>query len=188
MELDLRNVIYLFFRLSPIILVGYFVLQSFFNSDVKGLFYLAGLLITTIVTILASRSEIFKLENTDYFCKGITFGNETLSYLPLSQTILIYTFSYILTVIAEYSTWNINMPTFVLLFVLIISDFIWNLKNGCSDIKNILVTWIIAFMIGFTWTRYLLSTGHDIVFFHGVSDANVCKMNTNNFRCRLKKQ
>ena len=73
MELDLRNVIYLFLRLSPIILVGYFVLQSFFNSDVKGLFYLAGLLITTIVTILASRSEIFKLENTDYFCKGITF-------------------------------------------------------------------------------------------------------------------
>ena len=79
------------------------------------------------------------------------------------------------------------MPTFVLLFVLIISDFMWNLKNGCSDIKNILVTWIIAFMIGFTWTSYLLSTGHDIVFFHGVSDANVCKMNTNNFRCRLKK-
>lgn len=186
MELDIRNIIYLFFRLSPIILVGYFVLQSFFNSDIKGLFYLAGLLITVIITVLTSRSEIFKKDNTNYFCKGITFGNETLSYLPLSQTILIYTLAYISTVINEYSTWNINVPSFVLLFILTLGDLIWNLKNGCSNFTNILVTWLIAFSVGFTWTSYLLSTGHDMVFFHGVSDANVCKMNTNNFRCRLK--
>ena len=188
MELDLRNVVYLFFRLSPIILVGYFVLQSFFNSDIKGLFYLAGLVMTLFVTILASRNEYFKKDNTPYFCKGMTFGNEELSYIPLSQTILIYTLSYISAVINEYNTLNINIPTITLILVLIISDLIWNLRNGCSGYLNILASWLIAFTLGFIWTSYLLSTGHDIVFFHGVSDANVCKMNTNNFNCRLKKK
>jgi len=188
MELELRNVIYLFFRLSPIILVGYFILQSFFNSDVKGLFYLAGLIITLIITILASRNEIFKRDNIDmpYFCKGMTFGHELLSYIPLSQTILIYTLSYIISVIVEYDTMNINVPTLTLISILIISDLMWNIKNNCSGYLNIFTSWLIAFTIGFIWTNYLLSTGHDIVFFHGVSDANVCKMNTDKFRCRLK--
>jgi len=187
MELDLRNVVYLFFRLSPIILVGYFVLQSFFNSDIKGLFYLAGLVMTLFVTILASRNEVFKKEQTAYFCKGMTFGNELISYIPLSQTILVYTLAYIIAIIKEYNTLNINIPTIALLIVLIISDLIWNLRNNCSGYLNILASGLIAFTLGYVWTSYLLSTGHDIVFFHGVSDANVCKMNTNNFNCRLKK-
>ena len=51
---------------------------------------------------------------------------------------------------------------------------------------NLLATWIIAVGVGYMWTTYLMNTGYDIVFFQGISDANVCKMNTSNFRCRLK--
>lgn len=142
---------------------------------------------TLFVTILASRNEVFKKEQTAYFCKGMTFGNELISYIPLSQTILVYTLAYIIAIIKEYNTLNINIPTIALLIVLIISDLIWNLRNNCSGYLNILASGLIAFTLGYVWTSYLLSTGHDIVFFHGVSDANVCKMNTNNFNCRLKK-
>ena len=188
MEINLTNVIYLFMRLSPIIIVGYFVLQSIFESSLKGVFYLAGLLITLVVTILASRLEIFKPSDASLNCKGITLGNGQISYLPLSQSTLIYTLSYLMTIVSKYKTWPLNMGSIILLIVLSMADFMWNLKQGCmSIIPNALTTWLIAGTIGVVWTSYLLKTGYDVTFFFGVSDANVCKMNNSNFRCRLKK-
>jgi len=192
MELNLTNVIYLFMRLSPLIIVGYFLLQSLFDSSVKGLFYLAGLTITLVVTILASRFNVFKQDadndSLSSMCKGITLGNGPVSYLPLSQATLIYTLAYLLTIIAKYNTWSINMGTLILFGILIFTDLIWNIKEGCMTIlPSGIATWIIAGVIGSFWTRYLLNTGYDITFFHGVSDANVCKMNNSNFRCRSKK-
>lgn len=190
MELNLTNVIYLFLRLSPLIIVGFFILQSIFNSDVKGLFYLAGLIITLVVTILSSRIEMFKgndeNKSLSYMCKGVTLGNGPISYLPLSQTTLCYTLIYLLMIINKYQTFSINIPTISLFVFLILMDARWSLISGCHTITHIIPTWIIAAVIGGVWTTYILNIGHDITFFAGVSDANVCKMNTNRFRCRLK--
>lgn len=193
MELNLTNVIYLFLRLSPLIIVGFFILQSIFNSEVKGLFYLAGLLITLIMTILSSRIKMFKGSEGDdenkslsYMCKGVTLGNGPISYLPLSQTTLWYTLIYLLTIINKYQTFSINMPTISLFGILILTDMMWSWKSGCHTMTHFIPTMIIAIVIGASWTTFLLNTGYDITFFAGVSDANVCKMNTNRFRCRLK--
>ena len=187
MELNIASIFYLFFRLSPMLVVSYYVFLSIFNSDIKGLFYLGGLFFTLILTVFASRFNMFKIDDLKSQCKSITFGSEMFSYFPLSQSVLVYTLLYIIIVVYKYNTWNINMPTFLLLGSFIIFDFIWNIRNGCSNFINMFATWSIAGIVGFFWTITLISTGYDLVFFHGVSDANVCKMNTNNFRCRLKK-
>jgi len=50
---------YLFSRLSPFIIVSYFVLQSLFNQNLKGIFYVAGVLLTCFISFL------FIGENTD---------------------------------------------------------------------------------------------------------------------------
>ena len=184
MELNLTNVIYLFLRLSPFIIVGYFILQSLFESSTKGLFYLAGLLITTIFTILASRSEMFKGDQ-NLSCRGATLGNGPISYLPLSQMTLAYSFVYVLTIVLKYGTLTMNIGTISTFTILILADWFGN-RSCITVMPNLLVTWIIAVGIGYMWTTYLMNTGYDIVFFQGISDANVCKMNTSNFRCRLK--
>ena len=45
MDFNLINILYMFFRLAPFIIVSYFTLQSIFNQDLKGVIYLIGLLI-----------------------------------------------------------------------------------------------------------------------------------------------
>ena len=185
MELNLTNVVYLFLRLSPFILVGYFILQSLFESSTKGLFYLAGLLITTIITILASRSAMFQNDKYDISCKGATLGNGQLSYLPLSQMTLAYSFVYVLTIVLEYGTTTMNIGTIMTFTTLILADWFGN-RSCITIVPNLFATWVIASLIGYMWTKYLINTGYDIVFFQGISDANVCKMNTSKFRCRLK--
>ena len=185
MEINLTNVVYLFLRLSPFIIVGYFILQSIFESSTKGLFYLVGLLITTVVTILASRNESFKSDTDKLVCKGATLGNGQISYLPLSQSTLVYSFVYVLTIVLDYGSFGMNIGTITSFPILILADWFGN-RNCISLMPNLIVTWLIAAAIGFAWTKMLIGTGYDITFFQGISDANVCKMNTNKFRCRLK--
>ena len=185
MEVNLTNVIYLFMRLSPFIIVGYFILQSFFESSTKGLFYLVGLLMTTVVTILASRNSWLKGNSDDMECRGATLGNGQISYLPLSQTTLVYSFIYVITIIVEYGTANMNIPTIVSFVILIIADLVGN-RKCMVFLPNVLIAWLIAALMAYMWTSYLINTGYDIIFFQGISDANVCKMNTSKFRCRLK--
>jgi hypothetical protein len=187
MEINLTNVVYLFVRLSPFIIVGYFILQSLFESSTKGLFYLAGLLMTSIVTILASRNPMFKSTADNLSCKGATLGNGRISYLPLSQTTLMYSFVYAFTIVYKYGSWNMNFGTISTFLILIIADWFGN-RDCITIMPNLLATWFIAVVMGIIWTNFLINTGYDILFFQGISDANVCKMNTSNFRCRLKKQ
>ena len=52
MELNLINVLYMFFRLSPFIIVSYFTLQSILNQDLKGVIYLVGLIVTSFIVYL----------------------------------------------------------------------------------------------------------------------------------------
>ena len=52
MDLNLLNIIYMFFRLAPFIIVSYFTLHSIFNQDLKGIIYLVGLIVTTVVIVL----------------------------------------------------------------------------------------------------------------------------------------
>jgi hypothetical protein len=189
MELNITSIIYLALRLSPLIIVCFFLLQSLFNGDIKGLFYLAGLLIALTFTILTSRFGIFKTQdegNDKEMCKTMEFSNSPLSNLPLSQTSLVFTFTYILTVIAKYNTWALNVPTISLFTILIMVDAAWNLSQGCHNAFNILVAIIIAGLIGFGWGTTLINTGYDITIFQGASDKNLCKMNPTKFRCRLK--
>jgi uncharacterized membrane protein len=186
MEINASNVLYLFLRLSPFVIVGYFILQSLFESSTKGLFYLVGLFATLCFTILASQHEFFKKSQTNIACKGATIGNGRISYLPLSQSTLMYSFVYILTIIHKYESWKMNIGTMITFPVLILVDWYGN-RDCITVFPNLLFTLGFAGLIAFMWTNILLSTGHDITFFQGISDANVCKMNTSKFSCRIKK-
>ena len=54
MELNLINILYMFFRLAPFIIVSYFTLQSLFNQDLKGVMYLLGLLLASFATVMVA--------------------------------------------------------------------------------------------------------------------------------------
>ena len=43
MDFNIINILYMFFRLAPFIIVSYFTLQSIFNQDLKGVIYLIGI-------------------------------------------------------------------------------------------------------------------------------------------------
>jgi hypothetical protein len=200
-ELDLYNVIYLTFRLFPIILPTYFVLSSLFSQDFKGIIYLAGLLFASFISLLMGNSIENQYQgsiissNPDEKCKLITLnGASPVSKVPLSQAVYAYTFAYICTIIQLHSDknnnlWVQNIATVLFLGILIVSDMIWNYTNQCNTGVGIGVSFLTSGVFGLLWAWMIDRSGAvKLQYFNGLSNRTYCsRPSTQVFKCSNKK-
>jgi hypothetical protein len=195
MDLNIINILYMFFRLAPFIIVSYFTLQSVFNQDLKGLIYLIGLLVTSIVVVLLGNilkkfSPPKGLMPTDYSkirCTQLTLGNsQPISVLPLSQTVFGYTLAYLGYFISINNLQTQNIATFIIFPILIISDIMWSTVNICSSPKYLLISLILSALFGTLWAMIIDSTNSpDLAYMSGISNKDVCSKPTKSlYKCR----
>jgi hypothetical protein len=124
--LNIIDLPYLIFRLGPIIIVSFFVLQSLLMWDIKGILYLSGLLLTCMLALLANGALqlVFPISYTEEKtvgapagatvspispgCHTITMGenNSYLSSVPLSLVVYSFTFFYLLIFIFNLANPN----------------------------------------------------------------------------------
>ena len=177
MEANLYNLFYLFFRLSPFIIACFFSLISLFNSDIKGLIYLVGLVFGISVTWLFGRGLITEdtlknlnitFPNNDIsdepgepietkgipdVCNFLSLGGfQKFSKVPLSLAVLCFTFFYLVYTIAYYHMEVYNIPTLIMFPILILADVWWNVTNNCFPFISCLVSIIVASGIGVLWS------------------------------------
>jgi hypothetical protein len=185
LELNLYNIIYLTFRLLPIILPSYFILSSIFSQDVKGFIYLAGLLIACFLTVLTSKSDLLGLNsliNKDEKCHLISLnGVSPVSKAPLSQAVYAFTLFYILFIIGTYSDrkknnlWIQNLPTILFLSCIVVADIVWNISNNCTSPIGILTSLFVGGGFGLVWAYIIISTGAvQLQYFNGLSNRTYC--------------
>ena len=195
MDLNIINILYMFFRLAPSIIVSYFTLQSLFNQDLKGVIYLIGLLVATIVVvllgnILKSFSPPKGLMPTDYSkirCTQLTLGNsQPISVLPLSQTVFGYTLSYLAYFISINNLQTQNIATFIVFPILIIADMMWSTNNLCSSPKYLLISLILGALMGTIWAMIIDATNApNLAYMSGISNKDVCSKPTKSlYKCR----
>lgn len=194
MELNIINLVYLFFRLAPFIIVSYFTLQSVFNQDLKGLIYLVGLLFASIATVIIGNILPDEVNNDvarDIKCNTLTLGaTGPISKLPLSQTVFGYTLAYLSYFIGTNNLQTQNIPTFVIFPLIIIADMFWNIMNTCSSTIYLITALIIGGLIGALWAMIIDSTKMaNLTYFSGISNTDVCSKPTRNlYRCRSVKK
>ena len=183
MELNIINLLYLFFRLAPFIIVSFFTMSSIINQDIKGVIYIIGLIATCFLKIIIG--NVMPISGGDVagedklvnpVCNLISLGdNVTFSKVPLGQTILMFTFFYFVYVIAIHNLALTNIPTLVFFPSLIIADMWWNLKNNCYGLLSILVASIIGGGCGVAWSAIIDGYGQPSMMYYNVgSNANVC--------------
>ena len=90
-EFNFISLSYLFARLAPFIIICYFALQSLFNWDFKGIFYLAGVLFTVFLNIICLNLISPDTNPTSPVCTAI----EGMPNSPIGQSILGFTFAYL---------------------------------------------------------------------------------------------
>jgi len=152
-------IFYLVSRLSPFLIVCFFMLQSLFRMDIRGLVYLAGVILACLFTILFGSfpglqelDRKTKLPNTRYnVCKLIEFTGGPISHLPLGMTILSFTFFYLGYTVVQYRLYDRNILMITMFILLIMNDFIYNIMNGCTSTILLLLSLIIGASTGMLW-------------------------------------
>ena len=201
MELNIATIIYLFFRLAPFIIVCFFSLQSIFNQDLKGTIFLVGLIFACGLNILFGSFPGFQNiitvgeetlpASVMPMCRsiGLRNGESPISNLPLGQTVLGYTFFYLVYVIIKYNLAISNIATLLIFPIIILGDFFWNVSNGCNNAVTLLISLIIGAGAGYFWAYIIDSTGKvDLQLFNGLSSTNVCSRPTKTvYRCRERR-
>ena len=196
MDLNIVSIGYLFFKLSPFILVCFFSLQSIFNQDLKGIIYLVGLLLACFVAVISGNFPGFETiskqgipTTLNPMCKFIELStNGPISKLPLGQTVLSYTFFYLCYIILKYKLINQNIATFIIFPLLIVGDLIWNLSYGCANIIALICSLLIGSAMGIFWAYIVDSTGKvELQLFNGISNKEICSRPSRTvYRCRVR--
>jgi hypothetical protein len=190
------------FRLLPIILPSFFILSSIFSQDIKGLIYLAGLLIACFITMLFGNAVFDFFPNLAYTfdsiatdsikCNLISLnGVKGISKVPLSQAVYSYTLWYLIYIIGAHNNfkknnlWVQNIPTIIFLGIIIIADIIWNFTNQCSSFAGIVISFLVAGSFGALWAWMIDSSGAvQLQYFNGLSNRTYCsRPSTQLFKC-----
>jgi hypothetical protein len=191
-ELNLTNIFYTAYRLSPFILVSFFTLSSILNQDIKGIIYLAGLLIACFLSVIVGKASVFDNKSgvtPPTICNAFALTNEgPFSRLPLSMTIFTYTFGYLLYIIGLYGLAQDNITTIILFSLLIISEWTWNIYFTCNSHMRLIGAFLVGSIIGVSWSAIIASTNQvQLQYFNGISNKEVCSLNKNvKFRCKPK--
>jgi len=200
LNLSASKVLFLLFRLFPIILPSYFILSSIFSVDIKGVIYLAGLLFATISSILiantlkplvgswfqdlATKRRPNPLVNGDHSrCEVITLGLGTTTSpsrlsenAPLSQVVYTFTLGYFLYIIGKYKLWDQNILAIILMGLLIIIDWGWIVFNGCNQVAEIALAFAVGAGWGVSWALIIDSSNAvKLQYFSGLSNRTVCQ-------------
>ena len=194
MELNIITLLYLFFRLSPFIIVSYFSISSLFNQELKGVIYLVGVIFACFATILFGNTLNDTMISVDPkvqnpVCNMLTLGsNGTYSKIPLGISILSYTFAYLTFVIVKYKIVMYNLPTLILFPMLILGDLFWNIKNECFQPFGTLMSLLIGGGVGLLWA-FIIDTikKPKLQYFNVGSDRTVCERPSKQlFKCTFK--
>ena len=172
-----REVLYIF---APFIIVCYFLLLSIFNTNMKGIIYLIGLLISCISTIFIGNGIVGKFNNKDKeaLCNIITINHiSEFSNVPISLTIYCFTLAYLtFTMLSLNLTFIIRaMIPILFLFVLIIMDILWISGKKCFGIEQISVAVGLSSMFGIVW-GYIINSINNKELQYYTSEDNTCTM------------
>ena len=163
---------YLFSRLSPFIIVSYFVLQSIFNQNLKGVFYVAGVLFACFLNFLFVTDVIGSPNGASNPVCNIIEG---MPEMPLGQTILGFTFAYLSYIIVVHKLISNNAGTFIIFPILIISDLVWNYSNECAKPIALLASLALGGVFGVLWGMIIDRIDPELQFFNGIGNKEICK-------------
>jgi hypothetical protein len=191
--MEFLNIIYLAhigFRLSSYMLVSFFLLMSLFNSDVRGLVFLALLMMETVIVVTIGRAlEPYFPNQPSGVCNtlNLTTTGRLSGPIPLNLNTFAFTFGYLVYIVASNKMTETPSGVMIIMFFIsmIIAHIIWLFTNDCAHIIMIAFATLLGTGLGALFSFTMSSAGDaNLQFFSKLSGAEVCKRaNNEKFKC-----
>jgi hypothetical protein len=190
LELSLNSLIYLFYRLSPFILVCFFVLGSIINSEAKGFMYLVGLICTTVlcyglVPWLGGSVPDGSDKVMSVACSTLKINGITSETTPMGMIIFSYTLFYLVYPIVRHHLEMDNIPLLLFFPLLILGDIYWNTSHSCFTPRQQFVTLVISGACGLGWGAIIERTNmKGLQYFNiGTGRQRCAQASTGKYKC-----
>ena len=189
-SLTLSNVLQFFSFISPTLLVFFMFMSSLFNQNLKGIVYISGLLICSIINIIfMNLVGSGRDENEAFSCSifDIPLVSQFNSPYP-SCMIIAFTIAYL----ALPMKYNKQMNYIVLAFLmsLLVVDMLTKVQNKCTTYPGSVMGALVGFIFGTLWYIIFHGLGFDsLLYFDELrSDNVICSRPTKQtFKCSVYK-
>jgi hypothetical protein len=188
LQLSVSNILQLFGIFSPIFLAFFLVLISIFNQNIKGLIYLGGVAIASILNIFIQTGLKDYLPISDsVFCN--LYNVSSLNPARFNSMFIAFTFMYLL--LPMLSNNQVNVWLIGLLVAMFAVDAYTNVSNGCTNVKiGVVFNGVIGLIFGLIFYSIMMLTGNEsLLYFQDLTSNNVvCKRpNNQTFKCSVYK-
>ena len=189
MQLNFSNLMQFFAAISPILLAFCLVMISIFNSDIKGMVYLGGILIASLINLLILNSLKIKSDKIiPPYCNLIEFPFNLNEYISpaFNSMFIAFTLAYLYMPMQYVS--GINYPVLIFITSLLVLDAGTKISGGCTTFGGVMLGSLVGFVLGLLWFIAFYSTGHeDLLFFNSEPSNNVIcsRPKKQTFRCKI---
>lgn len=179
------NLFVLLAFLGPYILISFFGLMSLFNQNLKGIIYLIGIALLTMVLFFINPLILPPLNKLK---SCYIFGLNNVVDIPsFSIGVYTYTFTYLLASMIRTRIFNIVILTTLLLLIAV--DLSIKTRFSCTNIQGLFTGSIFGFVVGLCMFFLISSITTDLLYFSEyVTDKQVCtKPSKQKFACHVYK-
>lgn len=189
-QLTVSNVLQFFSFISPSLLVFFLFMSSLFNQNLKGLVYLAGVLIASLINILfMNLIGSGKDENEAFSCSIFDIPHVSQYNSPYPSSLIIaFTVAYLVLPMKYNNQLNYAVLGFLLLLLGI--DILTKVQNKCTTYAGAILGGLIGFLLGSIWYIFFHGAGFDsLLYFDELrSDNVVCsRPSKQTFKCSVYK-
>lgn len=185
------NIIKFITLLSPFMITSYLVLESFFRQDLRGIIFLAGATLVSIVGLISRLLfKVAKPENAHPGCSIFELSILELNAYsaPAFNTLLLfYTLAYLSGNMVVTGQWN--LPVFITLCILAVSNIFVRVSLNCVSAVDIILGVIMGIIFGMLYFILIKSTQPKWTYFsEGPSDRQSCRrIGKTKFKCTIRK-
>jgi len=191
MQLNFSNILQFFSAISPILLAFFLVMVSLFNTDIKGLVYLGGILIASLINLFLMNT--LKVKSNILIppdCNLIDFPFNLNEYISPAFNSMFISFTLFYLYLPMQYISNINYPVLVFLSGLLVLDASTKISKGCTNFTGVALGLIVGAVLGILYFVVLWKTGHqDLLFFNNEPSNNVVcsRPQKQTFKCSVYK-
>ena len=188
--LTLSNILQFFSFIAPTLLIFFLFLSSLFNQNLKGLVYIAGILISSTINIIFMNivgSEVS--DDASFSCNLFDIPHVSKYNSPYPSTLIIaFTIAY-LVLPMKYNK-QMNYVVLIFLLCLLGVDIMTKVQNKCTTYPGTILGALVGFLFGAVWYILFYSMGYSsLLYFDELRSDNVqCSMPTKQtFKCSVYK-
>ena len=190
LNLDLNNILQLISALSPLLVTFLMVMISMFNLNLKGIVYLAGVLLANFGNIIVgSTINHRKYENASIFCNLIDIPYLSNFNVP-SSTAVFLSFTTVYLTLPMIMNGQIN-PAIISFFLLLIGiDAITRISNRCTNVLGVIMGLLFGGIFGTAWYSLFKYSGNESLLYYEELQSNrvrCSKPTKQTFKCTVYK-